>query len=213
MILIKKNSYFHEFLLKLIDPMLLVTIVGLFIGLHQYYLNNLRLRKADTINYLQTLHNLLNNTDESLLEIINVYGFNGTNNYISCDSLSKVLQQNHEYRKQLEDLMIGFNQLAIGCQEGFFDEMTAWSANYQTVVNVSKALIPFYELLEKERGYSEGQYVCWFLRNMAYRWENDKTMGKKYNKRINRIAKTTNKKRKDNVENAPAIIIRSSADE
>lgn len=181
---------------------LLLTFSGLVFGVYQYIVNNSRQKKADTIAYLQTLHELLNNTDESLLEILKFYDTDDTDtidNSISSDSLSSLFEKNHTYRKQLDNIMIGFNQLAIGCQEGFFDEMTIWSANYQTVVNVTKALIPYYELIEQESGRSEGHYVCFFLRNMAYRWENDMTLGNKYNKMIKKIVRKTNKKTNDDI--------------
>lgn len=171
---------------------LFLTFVGLIIGTVQYNLNNKRQKKADTIAYLQTLHELINNTDESLLENLEYYDIDKDSiSIISCDSIEIILKENHTYRKQLDDIMIGFNQLAIGCQEGFFDEMTAWSANYRMVVNVTKALIPYYELIEKERGYSDNQFVCCFLRIMVFRWEHDWTMGKEYNKMINQFEEET----------------------
>ncbi len=171
---------------------LFLTSVGLIIGIIQYNLNNKRQKKADTIAYLQSLHDLVNNTDESLLEIIKYYDIdNDSISMISRDSLEKILKENHPYRKQLNDLMIGFNQFAIGCREDFFDEMTAWSANYPMVVNVTKALIPFYELIEKEKGFGENEFVCCFLRIMVFRWEHDKTMGIKYNKMIKKLWEET----------------------
>lgn len=158
----------------------------------QFNSNYEQQKKATTIAYLQTLHELLNNTDESLLEIIKYYDMDKDNiSMISRDSLEKILKENHPYRKQLNDLMIGFNQLAIGCQEGFYDEMTVWSANFRMVVNVTKALIPYYELIEKERKRGKGSYVCCFLRVMVFRWEHDWTMGKEYNKMINQFEEET----------------------
>ena len=109
---IKDNH--RTFFSKFSEPALWLAIIGLFIGLFQYNKNSLRERKSDTIHYLQELHNLLDNTDPELLEIINVYGTKGDDYMISRDSLDLILQQNHIYKKQLEDLMMAFNQFAIG---------------------------------------------------------------------------------------------------
>lgn len=196
----------QTFFSKFSEPAVWLAIIGLFIGLVQYNRNSLRERKSDTVHYLQELHNLLDNTDPELLEIINVYGTKGKDYMISRDSLDLILRQNHIYKKQLEDLMIAFNQFAIGCQEGFYDEKTAWVANYQLIVDVTKALVPYFEIIEKERGYNGEQYVCWFLRNMAFRWENDTSIGNKYNKLINRKAKET-KRKVFRDENYPKFVV------
>lgn len=188
---------------------LLLTSIGLIIGIYQYDLNNQRQKKADTIAYLQILHELIKNTDESLLEIIKYYDIDKDNiSIISCDSLEIILQENHTYRKQLDDIMIGFNQLAIGCQEGFFDEMTVWSANFRMVVNVTKALIPYYELIEKERKRGKDSFVCCFLRIMVFRWEHDWTMGTKYNKMINQLAKETSRTINNSIDKDPPLVKR-----
>lgn len=203
---VKEN---HQTILsKFSEPALWMAIIGLFIGLFQYNRNSLRERKSDTIHYLQELHNLLDNTDPELLEIMNVYGTKGEDYMISRDSLDLILRQNHIYKKQLEDLMMAFNQFAIGCQEKFYDEKTAWVANYQLIVDVTKALVPYFEIIEKERGYNGEQYVCWFLRNMAFRWENDISIGNKYNKLINRKARETKRKIFRNESYPKSVVIK-----
>lgn len=137
----------------------------------QFNSNYEQQKKANTIAYLQSLHELVDNTDETLLEIIKYYDItNDSVSMISCDSLEKILKGNHTYRKQIEDLYMGFNQLAIGCREDFFEEKIAWIANASMICRVTKALIPYYELIEKENkldGYGK------FLRIMVFRWLHD----------------------------------------
>lgn len=138
-------------------------------SINQFNSNYEQQKKANTIAYLQSLYELVDNTDESLLEIIKYYDINNDSvSMISRDSLDKILKENHTYRKQLNELYIGFNQLAIGCREGFFDEKIAWSANASMISCVTKALIPYYELIEKE--YKLKRYGS-FLRIMVFRWE------------------------------------------
>lgn len=172
----------------------------LLFGIIQYKSTNDRQKKADTIAYMQTLHELINNTDDSLLEIIKLYDSDSINNSISCDSLAAILHRNPNYRKQLDNIMIGFNRLAIGCQEGFFDEETIWSADCRMVVNVTKALLPYFELVEKETGRINGNHVCCFWRIMAFKWEHDRTMGDKYNNMIKHYAQEIEKTINDSIE-------------
>lgn len=176
-------------------------------SIEQYNSNCEQQKKDNTIKYLQSLHELLNNTNDTLLEILKYYDIvNDTtgkmiygDRLISRDSLNTILKDNHLYRKQLDDLYNGFNQFAIGCREGFFDEMTAWSANGNMIFNVTKALIPYYELIEKERGYPANQFVGCFLRVMAFRWEHDKTIGTKYNNMLRQLSQEAIKATNDSM--------------
>lgn len=197
----KRKDFRRNYKLHLIGSILtfiglLLTFIGLIIGTAQYNKNNEQQKKANTITYLQSLHELVNNTDESLLEIIKYYDIdNDINNdsisLISRDSLEKILKENHSYRKQLNDLYNGFNQFAIGCREGFFDEMTACSANGNMIFVVTKALIPYYELIEKERGYPDNKFHGCFLRVMAFRWKHDNSIWTKYNNMIKQLSEET----------------------
>lgn len=191
--------------------MVLLTLVQLLNLIHQYKLNREQFnsnveqyesnyeqqKKANTIAYLQSLHELVDNTDESLLEIIKYYDItNDSVSMISSDSLDKTLKENHPYRKQLNDLYIGFNQLAIGCREGFFDEKTAWIANASMISRVTKALIPYYELIEKENNLDT--YGS-FLRIMVFRWEHANPFIDEFNNKIDQFKREVKRATNDNV--------------
>ena len=166
-------------------------------SIEQYNSNCEQQKKANTIAYLQSLHELVNNTDESLLEIIKYYDIdNDSISMISCDSLEKIIKENHPYRKQLNDLYIGFNQFAIGCWEGFFDEKIAWSANASMISRVTKALIPYYELIEKENNlviYGS------FLRIMVFRWKHANPFKEEHHKWINQLIEETGRATNDSM--------------
>lgn len=167
------------------------------LSVDQFNSNYEQQKKANTISYLQSLHELVDNTDESLLEIIKYYDItNDSVSMISCDSLEKILKENHTYRKQLNDLYIGFNQLAIGCREGFFDEKIAWIANASMISRVTKALIPYYELIEKENILK-----CYgsFLRIMVFRWEHANPFIDEFNNKSDRFKREVKRATNDSV--------------
>ena len=173
-------------------------------SIEQYNSNCEQQKKANTIEYLQSLHELLNNTNDTLLEILKYYDIvndiTGKMIYggrlMSSDSLNTILKDNHPYRKQLNDLYIGFNQFAIGCREGFFDEKTAWSANGSMINHVTKALIPYYELIEKEYNLS---YYGSFLRIMVFRWEHANPFKDEAEKRIDQFKEEVTRATKDSI--------------
>lgn len=173
-------------------------------SIEQYNSNYEQQKKAETISYLQSLHELVNKTDDTLLEILKYYDIvNDTagkiiygDKLISCDSLNTILKDNHPYRKQLNDLYIGFNQFAIGCRDGFFDEKIAWSANASMISCVTKALIPYYELVEKE--HKLNTYGS-FLRVMVFRWEHANPFKEEAEKRIDQFKEEVSRATHDSV--------------
>lgn len=177
-----------------------LTLISFLWGVYEFRLNNVLQKKAATIEHLKTLHEILCNTDESLLKIINLYDQENIDNSISCDSLAIILRNNLNYRRQLDEIMTGFNRLAIGCQEGFYDEETVWSADCRTVVNVTKALLPYFELIEKETGRVGDNHVCCFLRLMVVKWEQDTKMSGKYDTMISQYYKSIIETINDSIE-------------
>ena len=154
-----------------------VAIMGLYFGLKQYNDNVKNQTKAATIQYLVGFSDMLTKTDTGLLDTMNF--FNNKNKLHECldkDTLEKILHKNKAYRQQLDNIVIYLNQLAIGCDEGFYDERTAWSANKYRIMNAVNALTPYFKIREKEENLKENDRVCWYLRNMVHRW--NKNIGK-----------------------------------
>ncbi len=200
------KKYFMPFVKELLKPIVIVTGVSAAIALYSYNNNNDRERKTATIEYFNGFYDILDATDKQLLDTINFYGLKGKNYILDSDTLENILSDNPEYKSQLYKLMTFLNLYAISCQEKIFEEETAWAAYYSIITQSTKALIPYFEILEKERGRPG---VCWFLRNMVRRWEIDPSFGQKFNSKIRKINCETEKIiKKNNIEDESTIISR-----
>lgn len=185
----------------------IATIGGAGFGLWTYSNDVEDKRKEKTIQYLVEFSNMIENTDATLLDTINFFN-NKTLDTISYNEygevkkevLKELLQDNKKWRLQLDNIMVYLNQLAIGCQEGFYDEHTAWYSNHYRVINAVSALQPYIDIRAKEEKYEEkyGRYSrpCGFLRAMTYRWNNKIGECEKWEKNDS----IENKKIKDEIE-------------
>lgn len=200
------KKYLVLFLKELSKPIVIVTGVSAAIALYSYNNNNARERKTATIEYFNGFYDILDATDKQLLDTINFYGFKGKNYILGSDTLENILNDNPAYKIQLYKLMTFLNLYAISCQEKIFEEETAWAAYYSIITQSTKALIPYFEILEKER---RRPGVCWFLRNMVRRWEIDPSFGQKFNMKIKKLNSETEKIiNKHNIKNEGTIISR-----
>lgn len=180
----KYKKYFRGF----ISPIVIVTTCGLIFGLRQYTVNNQRQRQAATIEYLIGFRYVLATTDPMLLDTMNIFGYKGKYTTLDTSTLETLLKNNTVYRRQLDNILTYLNRFAIGCSyDDYFDENAAWAADYNIIVNATYALVPFFQIIERERGNKANQFVCPFLRALVYRWETDKSMNKKYNNKLNKI--------------------------
>lgn len=155
----------------------ITTIIGLGIGLHQYYQNSEDKKKNVTIQYLTSFSDMLTNTDPVLLDTINFFNNKSCdsiiyNEYgeINKDTLEKLLQENKTWRLQLDNILVYLNNLAIGCQKEFYDERTAWYSNHYRIINAVNALYPYIDIRAKEEDYDAYSKPCGYLRAMQYRW-------------------------------------------
>ncbi|MDR0833173.1 MAG: hypothetical protein LBN93_03165 [Candidatus Symbiothrix sp.] len=147
-------------------------IVTFSVGLYQYVDSIENKKKEATITYLEDFSDVLNHTDPLLLDTINFFGVKQSG--LPVNTLEKLLQTHSAYRRQLDNITVYLNQLAVGFQYGFFDEQTAWGANYYRITYAVDALTPFFELRRKEENMTDKQTVCWFLRDMVQRWKEGK---------------------------------------
>jgi len=182
------GQYLRRFLKEAMTPMALITVIGFVVGLSQYMDNNKRLRQAATIEYLQGFHHLLENTSPKLLDTMNMLGYKGLDYRLDTRTLKSLLEANAEYRRELDNIMTYLNRFAIGCcYDNYFDESAAWATDCLIIVHATYALVPYFQIIEKESGRAPESYVCPFLRAMVYRWKTDNTMSKKYNRVLRKI--------------------------
>ena len=171
--------------IRLNDIILIVTIL---IGLYQYNINNKRLKQESTINYIVGFHNLLQKTTPELLDTLNIFGYKGVNYSLSVDTLDSLLKNNQSYRQEIDHILTYLNRFAIGCcYDHYFDENVAWATDCQIIVNTTYALVPYFQILERERNFKDQQYVCPFLRSMVNRWLLDRSISRDYNESLNKI--------------------------
>jgi hypothetical protein len=157
----------------------LVALGGGLFGYYQYSYNVTNQKKEATIQYLVGFSNLLAQTDPILLDIINFWG-SKSNYSLHRDTLETILRTNKTYRRQIDNIMVYLNQLAIGCKEDFFDERIALGANSYRIINATLALKPYFDLRVKEEKKGEGRTVCWYLQDMARKWKKNKGKYKKW---------------------------------
>lgn len=193
----------------------IATIIGLLaggcFGLWQYRENSQNQKKDMTIQYLTGFSNMLENTDPVLLDTINFFKNKSLdslvyNKYgeIHEEILEKLLHDNKKWRQQIDNIMIYLNQFAIGCQEGFYDEHTAWYSNHYRIINAYNALYPYIEIRRREENFDVDNKPCGFLRAMTYRWRKnlgecekwDKEDAEKIRKNKEEIEKLREKKEK-----------------
>jgi hypothetical protein len=174
----------------------IIALSGLIFGFIQYNHNIQIQKKTATIQYLAKFADVLAGTDPILLDTINLFGNKQNFSSLNKDTLARIIQSNNTYRQQIDNIMVYLNQLAIGCKEDFFDERTAWGANYYRIINATNALEPYFKLREKEENLKETSQVCWYLRNMVKRWKFGRGKYKKWNKEesdeITKRSKETN---------------------
>ncbi|GHT51567.1 hypothetical protein AGMMS49982_09350 [Bacteroidia bacterium] len=187
---IRLINYFIDFMKELLKPIVIVTGIGVYFALDNYITNNDREKKKATIEYFNGFYDILETTDTNLLDTINFYGHKGRDYILDTYILENILNNNPTYKIQLDKLLNFLNLYAISCQEGIFEEETAWAAYYRVIAQATKALIPYYEIIEKERGR---KVVGWFLRNMAVRWNIDPSYRDKFNKKSDRLEHETEK--------------------
>jgi hypothetical protein len=192
------------------------TIGGVILGLCTYTNDVESRRKEITNQYLIGFYDLLETVDPILLDTINFFNhkqldtinYDTTYGEIKKEVLENLLQNNKKWRLQLDNIMVYLNQFAIGCQEGFYDEYTAWYSNYYKIINAVSALQPYIDIRAKEENLEEkyGKYSrpCGFLRAMVYRWnhtigecdeweKNDRVKGRKIRDDIEKWKAKNNK--------------------
>lgn len=182
------GTEYRTYLKGFFSPIALITLVGVALGLSQYMLNNKRLRQAATMEYIVGFHQLLKTTTPMLLDTLNIHGYKGENYRLSSQTLESLLKGNDSYRREIDEIMSYVNRFAIGCRyDDFFDENTAWAADCRLITSTTYALVPYFQLLERERQCKTGQYACPFLRAMVYRWETLRSISKDYDRKLEKV--------------------------
>jgi hypothetical protein len=148
-------------------------IAGFVFGLWQYMKNSEDNIRSDTIQYLVGFSELLGKIDPALIDTLNFYGHRTDYNALSVDALRQLLSSNIQYRRQINNVMYYLNQLAIGCENNFFDEKTVYLSDRYDIIYVTNALTPYFEIRNDAEGIDtkKGNTVCFYLRNMVDRWK------------------------------------------
>lgn len=120
-------------------------------------------KKKETLDYVARFHNELQPTISQLQDRFGLLRLDGMPLNVYD------VENNHEIRKHLFNLVAYCDQLGLGISSGYYDDKIAFNSLCLAVTSIYKMLIPYVELRRNETGRN----VASNFEHLAKRWQKD----------------------------------------